>query len=64
MGLFGGSSPTVVQSPPVPTIDDARVSDEERMRAHRRRGRAANILTSEKGDLTPPTTATSTLLGS
>lgn len=50
--------------PPIaPTIDDAKVRAMGMDEANMRKGRAANILTSAKGDLARPTTASKTLLG-
>jgi hypothetical protein len=68
-GLFGSKSSPPPQAPPPPppaptTSDSTVVQNEQRDIQRRKRGRAATVLTSPKGDLsTPVTTATSALLG-
>lgn len=55
--------PTPPAPAPAPTIDTARQQAMSRDVLAGRKGRAANILTSQSGDLVPPTTGTKTLLG-
>lgn len=51
--------------PPAPTMDQARQMQQAQDRLAGRRGRAAAILTGQRGDLaSPPTTGAKTLLGS
>lgn len=53
----------VPPTPPVPTIDEARQKQELRDRARRRKGRAATILTGQRGDTSSPSVAVKRLLG-
>ena len=55
--------PTPPAPAPAPTIDMARQSQQSRDVLAGRQGRAADILTGSKGDLTTPTTSTKNLLG-
>lgn len=49
-----------------PTIDAAKVAQNDRMAEFKRKGRASTILTGQQGDLSTPSTSngTKTLLGS
>ena len=62
------SSPPKPPTPPAamvaPTVDMARQKQMAEDAAAGRKGRAATILTSQAGDLAPPTTSAKTLLGS
>lgn len=63
-GLFGGSSPSVPQAPPAPTINDAEAAGQEKAdQLRRRRGMASTILTAGHSTATPQTQAAA-LLGS
>lgn len=69
--FFGGGSkapsipPPPPPPPPVPTVDDARAAADRETAGYRRRGRAATILTSTEGALTPSANiGAKTLLGS
>lgn len=55
--------PTPPAPTPAPTIDVARASQQAQDTMATRQGRAAGILTSEKGDLTPVETGTKKLMG-
>jgi hypothetical protein len=67
-GLFGGDTPNYTPPPvpaaaPVPTVDKARDNLMSQQEAAMRRGRAANILTSNSGDLSSTSTSSKKLLG-
>jgi len=64
--LFSGppKPPTPPAAAVAPTVDMARQKQQAEDMAAGRKGRAATILTSQGGDLSPPTTAAKTLLGS
>jgi hypothetical protein len=62
-GLFGGPKapkppPPPAPPPPVPTVDDAANQSEAQDKLRRRKGKASTVLNS---DLSPPTTAATTL---
>lgn len=64
--LFGGGAPKIPPPQPIPrppTIDQAAADSDQNDILRRRKGRAADILTSSRGDLTPPSVGTKTLLG-
>mgnify|MGYP006933436605 CR=1 FL=1 len=56
--------PTPPAPTPAPTLDVARQQQQTQDKVAGRQGRAASILTSTAGDLTPVQTGTKTLLGS
>jgi hypothetical protein len=56
------ATPTIVQAPPPPTIDQAITDRNQNDRMLRRRGRAATMLTGPEGAGVPQT-ATKQLLG-
>jgi hypothetical protein len=67
-GLFGGGGSAPQPATPIPpaaapTIDMAKQKTYAQDAANMARGRAANILTSDMGDLTKTQTATKQLLG-
>jgi hypothetical protein len=68
--LFGGGGNDAPPPPPppaptpAPTIDTARQQQQAYDQQAGRRGRAADILTGDKGDMSAPTTGTKQLLGS
>lgn len=49
--------------PPVPTLDNARERQQGADAMNKRRGRATDILTSERGDLSTAPIGTKALLG-
>ena len=57
------ATPTPPAPTPAPTIDTARAAQEARDNAAMRQGRAATILTSDQGDLTPIETGAKKLMG-
>lgn len=61
--MFKKPKIVVPQADPVPTIDDARQSQDLMDRLRRRRGRASAILTSPTGDTSSPSVAVKQLLG-
>jgi hypothetical protein len=68
-GLFKSPKQVVAPLPtppaptPAPTIDVARAAQQTQDAVIDRRGRAASVLTSQQGDLTPVETGTKKLLG-
>lgn len=66
--LFGGGQKTTINQttappPQTPTVDEAAEAEQESNRFRRRRGRAANVLTSQSGLSSTGKTATKALLG-
>jgi hypothetical protein len=57
------ATPTPPAPTPAPTIDTARAEQMSRDSAAMRQGRAATILTSDQGDLTPVETGAKKLMG-
>jgi hypothetical protein len=50
-GLFKPKMPKIEAPPPAPTIDEAKVREQETRRLARRRGRAATMMSSEQSQM-------------
>jgi len=61
--VMPAAAPTPPAPAPAPTIDAARQVQQANDQAAQRQGRAAAILTSDQGDLTPVETGSKKLLG-
>lgn len=60
IGLAPPKSASLPKPPPMPTLDDAKIREENLSTLRRRRGRASTMLADPAG---PQQTATKTLLG-